>query len=187
MRLTAIALMTLCACSGGDDDGQSDFDAATGSDATAQIDANDCTIPLPGDEQTFDWQDAEPNDTACQAFPSGLMPFAAWMGFGTEPNAINTNDDVDFYVFKTSTADTLSGIFLQVCADKANVFDAFLYNVDSDRHQGDLVVESTTADACQTLVMGNGDTLLAADTDYLLELRAKPGLDLGGEPSLYSA
>lgn len=151
----------------------------------------DPPVPDPGTQVGKTWTDVEPNDTPDKAFPGGVLSFAFWMGFAQPATKIGTNTDVDFFVFKTGDAASITGIGgpLSVCwSGGINLLDLYLYKVENSR-KGPLVRSATTADSsCETVVdAGQASTVLAPNTVYLLEVRAAPGLNLGGNPGLYSA
>ncbi|MBI2374118.1 MAG: hypothetical protein HYV07_08970 [Deltaproteobacteria bacterium] len=145
-------------------------------------------IPDPPTTSADEWPDTEPNDTPDHAVPVGVLNFAFWMGFGSEPNQIATDTDVDYYVFRTG-ADLAGFAPLQICAsDQINLFDLALYEVQN-RAQGALVREAnSSAPSCETLMSSDEvPTLLHANSVYLLRVGAAPGLSLGGSTGMYSA
>jgi hypothetical protein len=144
-------------------------------------------IPDPGTEMNGEWVDTEPNDTPAQAVPMGTLTGPIWAGF-TEPyTAINPEDDVDYFVFKTGP--DVSNVYMSLCwSFSGNLLDMNLYEVVAQT-QGALVKSSaSTATGCETLVdIGQGATDLQPNTTYLLEVAGAPGLALAGDPGLYSA
>lgn len=147
------------------------------------------TVPDPGTVMGGEWTDVEPNDSASQAVPVGIMNGPVWMGFAEPYTAIGSNTDVDNFVFKSPDAATLPNVNIQICwSFPGNLLDLYLYEV-VDSKKGMLVASATeTAGACETVIdFGQGPTILQPDSVYLLEVTAGPGLDLAGDPGLYSA
>lgn len=147
------------------------------------------TIPDPGTTVGGEWTDVEPNDTPSQAVPVGILNGSVWMGFADPVTAISSPTDVDYFVFKTGDAASLANDNIQVCWSFAgNLLDLNLYAVDNGKKGALLKSATDTAGACETLIApGEGTALLTVDTVYLLEVVAGPGLDLMGDPGLYSA
>ncbi len=144
-------------------------------------------IPDPGNGMNGEWTDIEPNDLPSQAVPMGILSGPIWAGFVMPYTAINPATDVDYFVFKTGA--DLSGIYMALCWSFAgDLLDMYLYQVDSQMQGAMVASAATTGSGCETLVdFGMGATVLAPDTTYLLEVRGAPGLDLAGDPGLYSA
>ncbi|NUP11415.1 MAG: hypothetical protein HOW73_35670 [Polyangiaceae bacterium] len=144
-------------------------------------------IPDPGPQMDGEWVDVEPNDTPSQAVPMGTLTGPIWAGFMEPYTAINPEDDVDYFVFKTGG--DVSGVYMALCwGFPGNLLDMNLYEV-VDQHQGDLVkTAAATTDGCETLIdVGTGAADLTPNTTYLLEVAAAPGLVLGGDEGLYGA
>lgn len=183
--LYILAIGAAAACGGG---GEQFEDAAAGSDG-AGPDMAGGVIPDPGTEVGGEWTDVEPNDTPSQATPVGVLNGPAWVGFVEPFTEIASTTDVDYFVFKTADAASLANDYISLCwGGGVNLLDAHLYEV-VDQHQGTEVVTATTTNtSCETVIdFGQGPTILAADTVYLLELRAAPGLPAAGLPIGYSA
>jgi hypothetical protein len=203
------ALFTIAACSdngggnrpdsgrpGSNTDGSIATDASS-IDATSSMDASAAdalvsmdaqvagNIPEPPMSPADEWADREPNDTPDQAVPVGMIQYALWMGFSQPTTMINRTDDVDYFVFRTG-AD--ASAFMSICwGGSRNLLDMALYEVQNNT-QGALVRRAdTTNDQCETLI-GMGETgVLQANSVYLLEVRAAPGLSLAGTDGMYSA
>ena len=146
-------------------------------------------IPDPGTVMGGEWTDVEPNDKPSQAVPVGILNGPVWMGFADPYTAISSPTDVDYFVFKSTDAAGLPNVNIQICwSFPGNLLDLNLYEVVSSQ-QGSLVKSATdTGTGCETLVdIGQAATDLKPDTVYLLEVVAGPGLDLAGDPGLYSA
>jgi hypothetical protein len=146
-------------------------------------------IPDPGNQPSGEWTDMEPNNTPSQATPMGVLTGPIWAGFTDPLTAINPATDVDYFVFKTGDAASLANVYISLCWSFAgNLLDLTLYEVVNSM-QGQVVASAaTTGTGCETLVdVGEGTTLLQATTTYLLEVAAAPGLNLMGDPGLYSA
>lgn len=205
--LTAVlALTLLLGCGddsgstggGGDSTSTTTTTATTGATSTSESSSSSTgtattstgmmgLIPDPGNEMNGEWTDIEPNDTPDQAVPMGILTGPIWAGFVAPYTAINPETDVDYFVFKTG-ADT-SGVYMALCWSFAgNLLDMNLYEVENQM-QGQLAATATdTAPGCETLVdFGEGATLLSPSTTYLLEVRGAPGLNLAGDPGLYTA
>ena len=186
--------LALPAC-GGDDDNAADASASLDADTTAidsspgAPDASTALIPNPGTTMNGEWTDIEPNDRPDQATPVGIVTGPAWMGFVAPYTAISPANDVDYFVMSTGAANTLDSIYLEACwSFNGNLLDMYMYEVNQGV-QGTMVASSVTPDtSCEPLVAAaTGSTLLSADTVYLIEIRGAPGLNLGGDPGLYSA
>ena len=147
------------------------------------------TVPDPGDAMGAEWTDIEPNEAPSDAVPVGILAGPVWAGFVQPYTAINPEDDVDYFVFKTGDAASLANVYVQLCWSFAgNLLDMDLYEVTGGQ-QGALVKSSTdTAPGCETLIAsGEGGTVLAPTTVYLLKVYGPAGLALNGDPGLYSA
>lgn len=148
-------------------------------------------VPDPGSEPRYSWTDNEPNNTPFTAVPVGRLSSALWIGVGAPITTINTDRDTDFFVFQTGDEDSLPVLF-SICWDtqpaRLNLLDMFLYTVE-DGELGILVKESKSADtACETLLtQDEAQRTLAANTTYLLEVRAAPRLARGMHAGVYAA
>jgi hypothetical protein len=175
------------ACGGGDgakSDGGAGAPDGSGPDAVVSE-----IIPDPGTVEAGEWTDQEPNDTPGQATPVGIMNGPVWAGFVEPYTTIQSVTDVDWFVFRTKDQASLVNDYVQFCWGGAvNLLDLYLYEV-VDQHQGPLVRSAESTDtSCETIVgAGEGDTILTADTTYLLEVRAAPGLAPGAVPAMYGA
>jgi hypothetical protein len=146
-------------------------------------------IPDPGMQMGAEWTDIEPNDIPSQAVPVGIMTGPIWAGFVMPYTAISSPTDVDYFVFKTGDAASLANVNIQICwSFTGNLLDLNLYTVVNSQ-KGPLALSSTSTDtSCETMInFGEGPAKLTADTTYLLEVFAGPGLNLAGDPGLYSA
>jgi hypothetical protein len=181
----------LCACGGGDGDGDpakadaatgGNIDAAPGGDPDAAMAG---MIPDPGPGMNTEWTDVEPNNDPAHAVPQGILTGPIWAGFATPYTQIDDANDTDFFVFKTGASETLANVYISLCGP-ANSLDVYLYKVDSQM-QGDVVssAEGTDSGCAEVVGFGGGEALLTADTTYLLEVRAQPGI--ASTPAMYSA
>jgi hypothetical protein len=146
-------------------------------------------IPDPGSTVGGEWTDVEPNDKPSQAVPVGIVEGPIWMGFASPVTAMSSPADVDYFVFRTGADATLANVNIQTCwSFPGNLLDLNLYEVVQSQ-KGPLVKSATTTNtSCETVIgFGEGTMVLKADTIYLLEVIAGPGLDLAGDPGLYSA
>jgi hypothetical protein len=183
----AATIALVAACGGGDggspDSGGNGPDAAGPDGAVAEL------VPDPGTVEAGEWTDVEPNDTPGNATPVGIMNGPVWAGFVEPYTQIGSTTDVDWYVFKTKDAATLVNDYIQFCwGGGINLLDLYLYEV-VDQRQGPLVRSAETTDTtCETVIpAGEGATILTADTTYLLEVRAAPGLEAAAVPAFYGA
>jgi hypothetical protein len=144
-------------------------------------------IPDPGNEMNGEWTDIEPNDLPSQAVPMGILTGPIWAGFVEPYTAIDPETDVDYFVFKTGA--DLTNVYMSLCwSFNGNLLDLYLYEVENQMQGAEVASSVDTAPGCETLVdFGEGPTVLAANTTYLLEVRGAPGLDLAGDPGLYNA
>ena len=146
-------------------------------------------IPDPGTETNAEFTNSEPNDTPAQATPVGILTGPIWAGFVMPYAMIDNNTDSDFFVFKTGNQASLANLYIMICWSGAiDLLDLYLYAVDNNQQGAEVKTAATTDTSCETLInFGEGTTLLAAETTYLLEIRAGQGLDLGGHNGTYSA
>ena len=101
----------------------------------------------------------------------------------------NDDTDVDYFVFRTGDTASLANIFIGACwSIGVDLLNMTVYQVDNAT-QGALIRSADSTDTnCETLVgFGEGSTVFVADTVYLLEVRAAPGLSLGANSGLYMA
>ncbi len=171
---------------GNDDTGVADI--GVGGDSGVEDVGMAALVPDPGTGTGLEWTDVEPNDDPSHAVPQGILAGPVWMGFAMPFTAINSATDVDFFVFRTGDAASLDNDFIGTCwGDGVDLANLYLYQVDNGV-QGALIASAESTDTtCETVVgFGQGSTLLAADTVYLLEVRAAPGLVLTGT-GMYSA
>lgn len=153
---------------------------STGNGSTSST-GGGCTVPDPGTPVGADWKDVEPNDDACHATPVGVLNGPVWAGFADPITTINSTTDKDFFVFKTDEAGTLPNVNILLCSSgNTNLLDLYLYDVNTDGTLGaEIKKAESTQPGCETIVgMGEGPTDLKADTTYVLEVRAAPGLVL---------
>ncbi len=108
-------------------------------------------IPDPGTVMNGEWVDTEPNDTPDQAVPMGILTGPIWAGFVEPYTALNPEDDVDYFVFKTDA--DVTNVYMSLCwSFMGNLLDMNLYEVVGQA-QGALVKASvSTASGCETLV-----------------------------------
>jgi len=168
-----------------------DATMAGGLDATA-MDAMAMAplVPVPPMTGAFDWPDIEPNDTAAQAVPVGILEGAMWMGFGATPSRIATNTDTDFYVFRTGNAASLVGQQpMSVCGSQGvDLVDLYLYAVVNGRLGALLKSAATTTPSCETILStAEIPMVLMPESIYVLEVRAAAGLMLGANTGGYNA
>ena len=170
----------------------SDDDAGAGDMGTPDngvADMGVALVPDPGTDTNTEWTDVEPNDDPSTAVPQGILAGPVWMGFVMPYTTINDDTDVDYFVFRTGDAASLGNVYIASCwSIGRDMINLYLYQVDNGV-QGALVDSAESTDtSCETIVdFGEGSTLLVADTVYLLEVRAAPGLALGADVGLYSA
>ena len=90
-----------------------------------------------------------------------------------------THSCKDFFVFRTGDAASLATAQLLMCwSGTFNLLDMYLYSVDPQMHPGPLVrAYAATTNGCETAFQTGGAAAqgLAANTIYLLEIRAAPG------------
>ncbi|MCA9492869.1 MAG: hypothetical protein KC621_23215 [Myxococcales bacterium] len=196
MRRNAILLALLASASIRCAEGDSLMDAGppdTGiADAGALDSGVETQIPTPPMTIAAEWPDTEPNDTPEQAVPVGVIEEAVWMGFSMPLNAINDDDDVDFYVFRTPDAEGLMRLtevsFIVCWQGGLDLVDLALYRVEEGRIAETVREAATQSPNCEDLMAGmQPSELLSPESIYLLEVRAAPGLMLGGSPGLYEA
>lgn len=146
-------------------------------------------VPDPGMAMNGEWTDVEPNDDPSHAVPVGILESSIWMGFADPLTAISSPSDVDYFVFRTGATATLANINMQICWSFAgNLLDMNLYDVVQNQKGMLIKAATSTNTTCETLIMpGEGSALLKADSVYLLEVVAAPGLNLAGDAGLYSA
>jgi len=189
----ALAAM-LAACDGGGTGGAGGMGGSAGGSggsggSPGGMGGTPALIPDPGTDIAVEWTDEEPNDAPENAVPVGQVEGPIWAGFVMPLTAINPEDDVDYFVFQTGAAPTLDSVYISLCWSFAgDLLDLRLYEVQNGL-QGPMVAEAaTTNPGCETIVdFGMGSTILTANTVYLLEVAAAPGLVLGGDSGDYGA
>lgn len=196
MRRTATIIAILALASVRCAEGEAPMDA--GPPDTGIVDAGapdggvEPLIPTPPMTTAAEWPDTEPNDTPEQAVPVGVIEEAVWMGFSMPLNAVNSDGDVDFYVFRTPDAEGLMQLtevsFIVCWQGGLDLLDLALYRVQEGRIAETVREASTQDPSCEDLMAGTQPSeLLSPESIYLLEVRAAPGLMLGGSPGLYEA
>ena len=150
-------------------------------------------IPVPPMTAANEWPDVEPNDTPAQAVPVGMLQFAFWMGFGMPLNMFSSNTDVDYYVFRTGDAASLTNVLLQICwgADmgggRVDLLNAYIYEVNNGVQGQAVVTAEDTDTSCENMVSGDASMIMAANSIYLLEVRPPAGADISNHTGMYGA
>jgi hypothetical protein len=150
-------------------------------------------VPDPGQGSTGgEWTDVEPNNTPGTATPVGPVQGAPWLGFTQPYTQINSNTDVDYYSFKTTTSLDFDISFCW--SAPVDLLDLSLYAVVNSQKGPLLKAAATNSTSCENLIAfgersPDGGPFFQPDASYLLEVRAAPGLILPGDggPVTYMA
>ncbi len=125
-------------------------------------------VPTPCDDEVFDFAVVEPNNTPAQATDACTVPAAGYWGNFSGPGSLGGDDDVDYIVFKTPVAESITIPVIPCWQPGTDLLDLSIYEVVDGVPMETPVYESATP---QTDCEGSFEVMLAPDTVFLLEMR----------------